>query len=132
MVDELSRFELQREHFEKALARLEEALQLDENDIVRDAIVQRFEFTFEMAWKTMFHYLAGRGERLPKKAWAVLPEAFTALLIEDAEVWERLRDYRNDTSHEYDEGKAIELAAYVRDQGVGAFRALRDKLATLK
>lgn len=127
--DKIERFELQREFFEKALARLEEVLILDENDIVRDSIIQRFEFTFEMAWKTMFRYLVDKGEKVAQKAWAVIPIAFEALLISDAAVWDKLREYRNDSSHEYDEGKAIELAAYVRSHGVAAFRQLRDELS---
>lgn len=43
------RFAQQRGHFERALAPLAEALAPDETEIVRDAIIQRFEFTFEMA-----------------------------------------------------------------------------------
>jgi nucleotidyltransferase substrate binding protein (TIGR01987 family) len=126
--EKIERFELQRDFFEKALSRLEEVLVLDENDVVRDSIIQRFEFTFEMAWKTMFRYLVDKGEKVAQKAWAVIPVAFEALLISDAGVWDRLREYRNDTSHEYDEGKAIELAAYIRSHGIAAFRQFRDEL----
>ena len=39
--------------FEQALRRLEEALAKPEDPIVRDACIQRFEFTFEMAWKAL-------------------------------------------------------------------------------
>lgn len=126
--EKIGRYELQREYFEKALARLKEVLERNEDDIVRDSIIQRFEFTYEMAWKTMFHYLADKGERVAQKGWAVIPVAFEALLIADAEAWDRLREYRNDTSHEYNEGRAIEIAAYVRSHGVAAFEALRAEL----
>lgn len=42
--------------FEKALRRLEEALDKPESAIVRDASIQRFEFTFELAWKAIQTY----------------------------------------------------------------------------
>ncbi|MBI5784314.1 MAG: nucleotidyltransferase substrate binding protein [Rhodocyclales bacterium] len=127
--DNIERLALQREYFEKALNRLGEALALDESDVVRDAIIQRFEFTFEMAWKAMFRYLTDKGERVAAKAWAVLPIAFESLLIEDAEAWDKMRDYRNETSHEYNQIKAQEVAAFVRQRAYPALCALRDELA---
>ena len=123
------RLELQFEYFEKALQRLKEALAEEESSFVRDSIVQRFELTFEMAWKTMFRFLADKGESLPFKAYAVLPAAFEAHLIADADLWERLREYRNDTSHEYNEAKAIEIAGFTRTHAVCAFDALAAALA---
>ncbi len=127
--EEIERFELQREYFEKALHRLGEVLALDENDVVRDSIIQRFEFTYEMAWKTMFRFLTDKGERMAAKAWAVLPVAFESLLIENAEVWDKMRDYRNETSHEYNQTKAQEVAAFVRQHAYPALCALRNELA---
>ena len=40
-----------------AAARLNEVAALPESDIVRDAAIQRFEFTFELVWKTLQLYL---------------------------------------------------------------------------
>ena len=37
----------------QALVRLQEALSVPEDPIVRDACIQRFEFTFEMAWRAI-------------------------------------------------------------------------------
>lgn len=122
------RFELQRSTFERALARLGEVLQRTEDDVVRDSIIQRFEFTYEMAWKSLFRYLAGQGERVAAKAWDVLPLAFEAGMITDVAVWDRMRALRNDTSHEYNEAKAIEAAAFVRAQAHAAFQALSAEL----
>jgi nucleotidyltransferase substrate binding protein (TIGR01987 family) len=126
---EAERYALQRQTFEKALARLGEVLARPEDDVVRDALIQRFEFTFEMAWKSLFRFLATKGERVAAKAWDVLPVAFSARLIEDADVWERMREYRNDMSHEYDEAKAVAVAAFVRDSAYPALKALQAELA---
>jgi nucleotidyltransferase substrate binding protein (TIGR01987 family) len=122
------RFDLQREHFEKALARLHEALAEPESPFVRDSIIQRFEFTFEMAWKTLYRFLRDKGEDVAAKAWDVLPVAFQSRLIADEPGWHQLREYRNDTSHEYDEARAQLIAAFVRAQGVSLFEALRDEM----
>ena len=127
--EDKERFEQQRSYFDRALARLGEVLLVDETEIVRDAIIQRFGFTFEMAWKTLFRVLTGQGERVAEKAWAVLPEAFQSQLIEDAEAWDRMRELRNPTSHEYDQQKAIDVVAFVRQQAYPAMVALRDEMA---
>ncbi len=122
--EKIDRLDLQFEHFQKALARLKEALAEDESSFVRDSIIKRFEVTFEMAWKTMFRYLTDKGERIAPKAWDVIPVAFESLLIADAGLWDKMRGYRNDTSHEYNEVRAIELSAYVRSHAEPAFDAL--------
>jgi nucleotidyltransferase substrate binding protein (TIGR01987 family) len=125
-VDE--RFEEQREQFERALARLHEVLRESETPIIRDALIQRFEFTFEMAWRCLHRYLSAKGERVAQQAWAVLPLAFQSQLIDDAEAWEELRECRNNTSHTYNEALAIEVAATVRGTGIAAFDKLAERL----
>jgi nucleotidyltransferase substrate binding protein (TIGR01987 family) len=125
---EAERFELQREYFNKALDRLQEALAQSEDAFIRDSIIQRFEMTFEMAWKSLYRYLSDKGEDLAPKAWDVLPVAFQSRLIADADLWDQMRAYRNDTSHEYNEARAMEIVAFVRQQGVQALEALRQEL----
>jgi nucleotidyltransferase substrate binding protein (TIGR01987 family) len=115
--------------FGRALARLKEVLERTEDDVVRDAIIQRFEFTFEMAWKAMYRLLRSRGLDVNESAFEVIPLAFTHALITDAAGWGDLRKYRNLTSHSYDEKVAIEVAAFVRTESVGLFDALADTLA---
>ena len=122
------RFVEQREQFERALARLHEALDENETALIRDALIQRFEFTFEMAWRCLHRYLANKGVKLPQQAWAVLPEAFQSQLIVDAQVWDLLREYRNLTNHTYKEDMAIQVAAMVRGPGIAAFDQLAERL----
>lgn len=118
------RFEEHRGQFLKALERLREALAENETDLVRDAMIQRFEFTFEMAWRALFRVLTDRGERVAQQSSAVLAAAFTGLLLDDAPLWDRIRIARNQTSHTYDEQKAIEVAAMIRTDALHAFDAL--------
>ena len=90
---------------------------------LRDACIQRFEFTFELAWKMLKRRLE---MDLPNAA-EVDAMAYRALiragaeqgLIEDARAWFVYRDKRNLTLHAYDEAKAREvfaaLPAFSRD-----------------
>ena len=123
------RFELALASFEKALGRLHEVLAENETDIVRDALIQRFEFTFETGWKAMFRWLRARGAAVDDEAFSVLPRAFANRLITDEAGWTELRKKRNLTAHTYKEELAVEVAALVRAQGVQLFD---DLLRTLK
>lgn len=53
----MGRFEERRKEFSNAVQRLKKALEEKENDIIIDGVLHRFEFTFELAWKTMKDYL---------------------------------------------------------------------------
>ena len=124
------RFALALGHFEKALDRLNEVLTEPlETPIVRDALIQRFEFTFEAAWKAMYRWLRARGNDVDEEAAAVIPEAFARRLIADEKGWGQMRKFRNKTSHAYDEAIAIEVAAFVRQSSLPLFSAV---LATLR
>ena len=94
-----------------AAARLDEVAALPETDIVRDAAIQRFEFTFELVWKTLQLYLEHEGLESSGPR-AVLKRAFVIRLISDqdeADVWLQMLDDRNLTSHAYDETLAVRI-----------------------
>jgi nucleotidyltransferase substrate binding protein (TIGR01987 family) len=128
MTGMLERFRLAREQFGRALGRLHAVLARPEDDVVRDAIIQRFEFTFEMAWKALYRLLRSRGVDINESAFEVIPAAFSHRLITDAAGWGDLRKYRNLTSHTYDEKVAIEVAAFVRADAVRLFDELERTL----
>lgn len=90
---------------EQALRRLEEALAKPEDAIVRDASIQRFEFTFAMAWKAMQRYALGEGVECvsPRDCFRV---AFRLGLIEKDAQWMAMVEDRNRTAHTYDEQSA--------------------------
>lgn len=125
------RFELARAQFLKALDRLHEVLELDESPIIRDSLIQRFEFTYELAWKSMFYWLKSEGEDVREMVRPVLQAAFRCELIADPDLWEKIKECRDETSHTYDEAKAVQVAAFVRDRAAVAFDAFRDVLRGL-
>lgn len=123
------RFTLALESFEKALARLHEVLAENETAIVRDALIQRFEFTFETGWRAAYRWLRARGAAVNEEAFSVLPRAFANQLVTSDDDWSEIRRNRNLTSHTYKEELAIEVAAFVRAVAIHRFDEL---LQTLK
>ena len=79
----------------------------------------------------MFYWLRAQKEKVPEVVRPVIQAAFRAELIADADLWEKIKDYRDETSHTYDEKKAIAVAAFVRAQAVHAFDSLLVKLKAL-
>jgi nucleotidyltransferase substrate binding protein (TIGR01987 family) len=84
--------------FEQALRRLKEGLARPEDPIVRDACIQRFEFTFEMARKAVQSFALGEGVECvsPRDC---LRTAFRLGLVESDPRWMAMVEDRNRTSH---------------------------------
>lgn len=92
------------------------------NDRERDGAIQRFEYTFELAWKTSKRFLADQGiESLSPKS--VIRDMAQQKLIDDAEEWLRYLRARNETSHIYKE----EIAKQVFSE-LGSFLVACEKL----
>ncbi len=119
---DVTRFFERLADFTKALAKLEEALREDPTEIVRDASLQRFEFCFELAWKTLRLFLRIRQVQVagPRDT---LREALSLGILKDGNVWTELHEMRNLTVHTYDEALAERVYVFVKSKG---FRALRD------
>jgi nucleotidyltransferase substrate binding protein (TIGR01987 family) len=125
------RFELARKQYNRALDRLHEVIGLDETDIIRDSLIQRFEFTYELAWKSMFFWMREQGEQVPEMQKPIIQAAFRCELIKAPELWEDIKKQRDETSHTYNESAAVYVAAFVRSKALPAFDALREKLNAL-
>lgn len=125
------RFEVARQQYNQALNRLHEVIALDETDIIRDSLIQRFEFTYELAWKSMFFWMKDQGEQVPEMQKPIIQAAFRCALISDPALWEDIKDERDETSHTYNEDKAVLVSAFVREKALPAFDALREKINSL-
>lgn len=90
-----------------ALDRLEEALDMtpDKHGIVFDATIQRFEFTFELFWKTLKRFLLKEGIEV-KTPRETLQMAYQLKWIHHEKKWLNMLNDRNETSHIYDEAMA--------------------------
>ena len=115
--------------FRKALDSLEAALNQPEvNDIVRDATIQRFEYTYEIAWKMMKRHLKWMEveEINQLHGKGLLRKAAEVELIDNVEEWFQFRDARNKTSHTYNEEDAREVYELSKAFLPAARRLLRD------
>ncbi|MFP5503922.1 MAG: HI0074 family nucleotidyltransferase substrate-binding subunit [Candidatus Sericytochromatia bacterium] len=93
-------------NFEKALARFGEVLERDpSDDIVRDAAIQRFEFTYETCWKALKHQLATHNVTTGSPR-DVVEKASLRGWVRDEKLWDKIIEDRNRTSHIYHEAVA--------------------------
>ena len=83
----------------KAADALKKALQQPKNEYVRDAVIQRFEYTFELTWKTLKRYLETIQPVLEFNIKELFREAGKQGLIESVEDWMGYLRARNQTSH---------------------------------
>ena len=80
------------------------------SDLEKEGLIQRFEYSYELAWKTMKDYLEEHGTNInPVTPRNVIKEAFSANIITDGKVWVNLLLYRNLLSHTYDFSKFHEV-----------------------
>lgn len=114
----MSKLKAKIDNFYNALQRLKEAIseleKSNANDVVRDGVIQRFEFTYELAWKTTKEYLEDLGITDRNSPKAVIKEAFAQKLIINEEVWLLMLKDRNMTSHIYKEEMAQEIADRIK------------------
>ncbi len=117
-------------NFKKALDKLEVVVkQFDfENDIIRDSLIQRFEFCYELAWKTLKEYLVYNGLLVESMPRAVFKAAYENGVIDNADIWlEMIRD-RNIASHEYSEEQANVFAENIVIKYFDEFKGLAMKI----
>ena len=105
---------------------LDDAIAQPKNEFLRDAVIQRFEYTNELAW-LVSQKLMGSSSTAPK---VVIREMASQGLITDALAWFEYIDRRNETSHIYNEEVAerVYLAAV---KFAGDCKKLLVSLATL-
>ena len=114
--------------------RLLEAIELEKTEIVRDAVIQRFEFTFESVWKAMQLYLEHQGHECPGSR-TVIRKAFAEALIEseeEADLWFQMIEDRNLTTHAYDEELSDRIYSRILLQHAQLLCSMVGKLQKLK
>lgn len=123
------RWEQRFSNYNKALKKLSEAVDyikrekaeeiLDE--ILKEGLIQRFEYTHELAWNVMKDFLSEIGDIKIYGSKDATKEAFKADLIEDGEVWMEMVKSRNKTSHTYNKETAEEIYTKILNEYYPAF-----------
>jgi len=115
--------------YSNAVSRLKEALAANvDNDFIYDAVIQRFEFTYELSWKLLKAYISYQGIADVNTPREVYKEAFAASIIVDGELWIEMLNDRNLTSHVYDETQAKRIYCRVKDRYFQLFDSLKKRL----
>ena len=94
---------------EKALLQLSDALEQSESPIVRDACLQRFEFSYELLWKTLKVFLEEIHGVRAVSPRQVFKEAIALTLIEKEQIFIEMIESRNTLSHTYNEKQAMKI-----------------------
>lgn len=131
----MDKFQTKLNNFQNALATLEDAV----SDFgktallsVRDGVIKRFEFTAELAWKTVREYLIGEGIAEINTPKSVMKAAFAANLVDDWDGWIQILNDRNATSHIYDEDEADKIFERIRNKHTALFTKLSDTLSDIR
>ena len=95
--------------FKKAIDSLTLVLKEKKTDIVRDATIQRFEYTFELSWKLIKRFLESHQNTIEPSIKNIFREAGKLGLIDSVEDWFGYLNARNLTSHTYNETTAEEV-----------------------
>jgi nucleotidyltransferase substrate binding protein (TIGR01987 family) len=117
------------ENFQKALRLLEEPYQRDRSslsDLEKEGIVQRFEITFELGWKTLKDYLVFNGvifEQITPRS--VIKQGFSSQILGEGQVWIEMLDRRNLLAHIYDEVLLDETVEFIAARYLPVFRQLQ-------
>jgi nucleotidyltransferase substrate binding protein (TIGR01987 family) len=113
--------------FLTAVTRLEEALAQPENSFMRDATIQRFEFTYELAWRSLKLWLETKDISV-LNAKDTLQAALEQGLLVDRNGLSQLHRMRNLASHAYDETQARQVYRFIKNDGFQLLRVLADQI----
>lgn len=101
-------------NFEKAFTCLKQAIARDQYDELEQAgLIKTFEFTFELAWKTLKDLLETEGYSVqtPRE---VIKQAFQVGYIENGKIWLEILNQRNLMAHTYSDEKSLEIIALIK------------------
>lgn len=108
------RWKQRYQNFKKAGGQLREFVELPQlNKFERQGLIQCFEYTFELAWKTMEDYLENQGFEIKSPRAAILT-AFQTQLVSDGHTWIDALEKRNLLAHTYDDKRADEAEELIR------------------
>ncbi len=120
------------ENFENAIKLLNEVVELDFNNLSmleKEGVVQRFEYTLELAWKTLKDKMEDDGLVLefisPK---VVLKQAYQSKYIDNIELWLQMINDRNLLSHIYNYETVIKIIQDIQNYYINLLNDLYNRL----
>jgi len=126
---------------EEAVLKIKEEYKIKENgticedifldDIIKEGLIQRFEYTHELAWNVMKDFLANAGNNNIFGSKDATREAFALGLISNGEVWMDMISSRNKTSHTYNEITANDIFIKIINEYYPEFKQFKNKMEDL-
>lgn len=120
-------------NFSRAFTLLRDALEpgVDAlNQLEREGVIQRFEYTFELAWNTLKDRLEYDGIAFQSVTpRSVIRQAFQSGLIGNGETWLDMLTDRNLSSHTYDAARIEAVLTNIHDRYLALLNDLYLKLA---
>lgn len=102
------------------------------SELEEQGLIQRFEFTHELAWNVLKDYFEYQGNADITGSRDATREAFNKGLIDDGDGWMEMIKSRNKSSHTYNEETAKEIVKNVVEWYYGLFLKLKDRMTELK
>ena len=136
MTNEDIRWQQRFANYCKAFSQIKQAVDLARqrklSELERQGLIQAFEYTHELAWKTMKDFLESRGNASIYGSRDATREAFKLGLIQDGEVWMDMIKNRNRSSHTYNEATAEEIANAIVEEYLQEFETFQQTFEALK
>jgi nucleotidyltransferase substrate binding protein (TIGR01987 family) len=103
-------------NFEKAFKQLKNAIDRfeDLDDLAKEGLVQRFEYTFELAKNVIKHFIESKGEQ-EKYPRDIIKKAFQLQIIENGELWIEMLEKRNLMANTYNENTFIDVITIINN-----------------
>ena len=102
------------------------------DDIIKEGLIQRFEYTHELAWNVMKDFLENAGNTAIFGSKDATREAFSAGLISNGEEWMDMIKSRNKTSHTYNQETADDIFLKIVNHYYTEFIQFRNKMEELR
>jgi nucleotidyltransferase substrate binding protein (TIGR01987 family) len=135
MDQEAIRWKQRFQNFCKALVLLEEAVERHHkqglSDLEEQGLIQRFEFTHELAWNVLKDYFVYQGIAQITGSRDATREAYNIGLIEDGDSWMLMIKSRNLSTHTYNEETAKELVKNITQTYTKLFLLFKNKMESL-
>lgn len=117
-------------NFEKAFQQFEKYVAQEEmNELEEQGLIKSFEYTYELAWKTLQDLIKDKGYKDIVGPKPVIKQGFQDAYINNGEAWMRMHDSRNLTSHTYNQKTAMEMVEKIKAEYFYLLNDLRIKLA---
>jgi len=98
------------------------------DEIIKEGLIQRFEYTHELAWNVMKDYAEYQGNNTVGGSRDATREALQLKIIENGEVWMEMIQSRNKSTHTYHEATATEIYTRIVEQYFPLFLDFRRKM----